>query len=76
MSGSVHARKQTAGKPEGVHIRTKAASGGRGCRQVLNIDRKGINVGSPGSGRLTISCRSCDRWCRLVSVFSQKGGML
>lgn len=45
MSGSVHARKQTTGKPEGVHIRTKAASGGSGCRQVLYIDRKGDQRG-------------------------------
>lgn len=40
MPGSVHARKQTTGKPEGVHIRTKATSGGSGCRQVQDIYRK------------------------------------
>ena len=40
MPGSVHVRKKTTGEPEGVHIRTKAASGGSGCRQVLYIDRK------------------------------------
>ena len=51
MPGSVYVRKKTTGEPEGVHIRTKAASGGSGCRQVLYIDRKWDQRGQyPGAG--------------------------
>ncbi|HCI83127.1 MAG TPA: hypothetical protein DHV79_00570 [Lachnospiraceae bacterium] len=51
MPGSVHVRKKTTGEPEGVLIRTKAASGGSGCWQVLDIDRRRDQRGQyPGAG--------------------------